>query len=183
MRIADQQAIRGRTAMLVTDWADSRHPPVTGETAEGLVEAIAVANVVADEARLNLHRWIDAARRVGLSWTEIGDALGISKQAAQQRFRPVGGDNDLPDDDGTRVVRLGANAFNEMTILREEGLNGHELMATGAFKLMFRPTRQRWDYARRIGGAAMIANMTDAGWTYVSSWLPFHYFKRLLPSD
>lgn len=48
------------------------------------------------------------ARRAGASWTQVGDALGITRQAAQQRFgaaeqhdpigsRPVGGgDRELP---------------------------------------------------------------------------------------
>lgn len=29
---------------------------------------------------------VSHARRAGASWTEIGDALGMSKQAAQQKF-------------------------------------------------------------------------------------------------
>lgn len=33
--------------------------------------------------------FVDAARRAGCSWTEIGAVLGVSKQAAQQRFVPV----------------------------------------------------------------------------------------------
>jgi Clp amino terminal domain, pathogenicity island component len=31
-------------------------------------------------------RFVDDARAVGCSWTQIGDVLGVSKQAAQQRF-------------------------------------------------------------------------------------------------
>jgi hypothetical protein len=30
---------------------------------------------------------VDRARRSGLSWSEIGDALGTTKQAVQQRYR------------------------------------------------------------------------------------------------
>lgn len=33
--------------------------------------------------------FVDAARRAGCSWKEIGSVLGVSKQAAQQRFVPV----------------------------------------------------------------------------------------------
>lgn len=182
MQISEQQIIREKTAAVVADWADSRHPPFIGETAEGFVEAITVAHLVADEARLGLHRWIDAARRTGLSWTEIGNALGISKQAAQQRFRPAEISENLSEDDDTMIVRVGANAFNEMTILREEGRNGNELVATGAFTLTFRPTDHAWEYCRRIGGAGMKADMKDAGWSHASSWLPFLYFKRPLRS-
>jgi hypothetical protein len=31
-------------------------------------------------------RYVQAARAEGRSWTQIGDVLGVSKQAAQQRF-------------------------------------------------------------------------------------------------
>jgi hypothetical protein len=29
---------------------------------------------------------VESARGAGASWTEVGDAIGISRQAAQQRF-------------------------------------------------------------------------------------------------
>jgi hypothetical protein len=37
-------------------------------------------------AELTLRRQVQAARRGGHSWEGIGYALGVSKQAAQQRF-------------------------------------------------------------------------------------------------
>ncbi len=183
MQLAEQQLIRNNTASLVTEWAGNRQPPFTGETLEGFADAIVAAHLVADEGRLSLHRWIDAARRTGLSWTDIGDALGISKQAAQQRFRSLGSDEDLAVGEGEEIVRLGATAFNEMSILREEGLKGHELIRTGALTLVFRPTERAWEYRRHIGSGAMIVDMKKAGWTHVSSWMPFHYFKRPIALD
>jgi len=182
MNFAEQQAIRKSTAAVMVEWANNRQPPFTGEITEEFRDAITAAYLVADEGRLDLQRWVDAARRSGLSWTDIGDALGISKQAAQQRFKL-----DIPDDrpdhaEGEKVVRLGAHAFNEMRILRQEGENGHELIDAGLLKLIFRKTGQKWEYMRRIGGVWMAdemrAEMRQAGWTYVSSWPPFHYFKR-----
>src|ERR1700690_4394874 len=32
--------------------------------------------------------FVDQARRAGASWTEIGQAMGVTKQAAQKRFVP-----------------------------------------------------------------------------------------------
>ena len=180
MRMIEQQALRERTSALVLDWAAARQPPFTGETAEGFLEAITVAHLVADEGRVGLHRWVDAARRAGLSWTEIGTALGISKQAAQQRFKSSEMSDDLTGDDGEEIVRLGATAFNEMSILRDEGRKGRELVRTGALTLVFRLTGNPWEYRRRVGMASMTAEMKKSGWIYVSSWIPFHYFKRPL---
>ncbi|WP_374956452.1 IS6 family transposase [Sphingomonas sp. PP-CE-3G-477] len=45
-------------------------------------------------------------------WTDIGNALGISKQAAQQRFKPAETSDDLPGYEGETIVRLGATAFD-----------------------------------------------------------------------
>ena len=181
MHILEQQAIRAKTSALVLDWAASREPPFTGETGEGFLEAITAAHLVADEGRVGLQRWVDAARRTGLSWTDIGSALGISKQAAQQRFKSTETADDLAGEDGEEIVRLGATAFNEMSILRDEGKKGRELVRTGALTLVFRPTSHPWEYRRRVGVVPMIAEMKSAGWIYVSSWIPFHYFKRPLP--
>ena len=178
MKILEQQAIRDQTANLMLNWAASRQPPFTGETREGFDDAIAVAHLVADEGRIGLHRWIDAARRSGLSWTDIGNALGISKQAAQQRFRSAEMEDELTGGEGEQVVRFGATAFNEMSILREEGMKGNELVRTGTLTLTFRPTAHAWEYRRRVGAAWMTAEMSNAGWTHVSTWLPFHYYKR-----
>jgi hypothetical protein len=177
--VQDEQAIRARVSGLVEAWAAERVPPFTGESAEGFAEAITVAHLVADEGRLTLQRWVDAARRTGLSWAEIGQALGISKQAAQQRFRPGELADEQLADSGDEIVRLGATAFNELKILREEGLRGRELMRVGALALVFRPSGRRWEYLRRVAPwAAPEAVQAAEGWTHVGSWLPFQYYKR-----
>lgn len=182
MNIAEEQAIRNRTAALLLEWAAGRQPPFTGETDESFADAIVAAHAVADEARIGLQRWIDAARRAGLSWTEIGAALGISKQAAQQRFRTAEpADETLGD--GEEVVRLGATAFNEIGMLRAEGQKGRELIRTGMLSLVFRPTAVKWEYSRRVGGAGLIAHMEEQGWILASTWLPFHYFKRPISAE
>lgn len=183
MNIEQQQTIRNKTSALVVDWANSQKPPFTGESAEGFAEAITAAHLVADEGRITLHRWIDAARRTGVSWADIGNVLGISKQAAQQRFKSSDGSEEQSSNEGEEIVRFGATAFNEMSILRAEGKKGNELVRTGALMLVFRPTCREWEYRRKIGNDSLTPAMRDAGWTYVSSWIPFHYFKRPMPAD
>lgn len=183
MKLIEEQMLREKTNGLVLEWARDRKPPFTGETADGFADAIVAAHLVADEGRSGLHRWIDAARRTGLSWTEIGAALGITKQAAQQRFRSGGQVDDTDVGDGEEIVRFGATAFNEMWMLRDEGRKGNELIRTGALTLVFRRTDQPWEYRRRIGMSSMMPEMKKDGWIYVSSWHPFHYFKREASPD
>jgi hypothetical protein len=179
IRPIDEQKLRSHAAAVTLEWVERRSPPFTGEHKGDFVEVIEAAHIVADESRLVLQRWVDAGRRAGMSWGEVGDALGITKQAAQQRFRsdPVADAIRAPD---LIEVRLGAHAFNEVGILRREGLDGHELVGTSALALVFRRSDHPWEYQRLIAVSAafVMGKMSRAGWTHVSSWFPFHYFKR-----
>jgi ATP-dependent Clp protease ATP-binding subunit ClpA len=62
--------------------ANSHDPLVLLET------AVAVAGRAGEAADALVNHHVGAARAAGLSWTEIGQQLGISKQAARQRFTP-----------------------------------------------------------------------------------------------
>ncbi|HYM56420.1 MAG TPA: Clp protease N-terminal domain-containing protein [Solirubrobacteraceae bacterium] len=57
-----------------------------GSPLERLGAASAVAGELRELGDLLLDRYVQAARAEELSWSQIGDALGVSKQAAQQRF-------------------------------------------------------------------------------------------------
>lgn len=51
------------------------------------LSALALLAQVESWQRVLLDRAVAEARRTGASWAEIGDAMGISKQAAHERFR------------------------------------------------------------------------------------------------
>lgn len=177
MLVAEENTLRERAAHLALTYREETHGRFTGVVLEDYAEMILAAHLVADETRLSLGRWVNAGRRAGMSWAEIGGLIGISKQAAQQRF----GDPDaarLDVEPGTISVRVGANAFNEMAMLRAEGDKGRELIGTGPWALTFRQSDQRWEHVRTTGIAPNITAMAPDGWRYVSSWFIFHYFKR-----
>ena len=54
--------------------------------------AVMVADHLGDVADHLIGHFVDQARRSGASWTEIGRSMGVSKQAAQQRFVAKGPD-------------------------------------------------------------------------------------------
>lgn len=58
--------------------------------ADGPLERLTAANDLAGQLHARAHElldhYVDHARANGSSWSEIGCALGTSKQAAQQRF-------------------------------------------------------------------------------------------------
>jgi hypothetical protein len=53
-----------------------------------LATAASMMRDVGDNVDATLGYFVDQARRAGHSWSEIGEALGVSKQAAQQRHGP-----------------------------------------------------------------------------------------------
>lgn len=65
---------------------------LTGEELANLpehtdVSALGNAAALLSAADRALHTLVDDARAAGASWAQIGEVLGISRQAAQQRFR------------------------------------------------------------------------------------------------
>jgi hypothetical protein len=63
-----------------------------GDPLTRLRTAAGIAAAVTEAADAALGYFVDQARRAGHSWAEIGEALGVSKQAAQQRqVRLTGG--------------------------------------------------------------------------------------------
>lgn len=177
MNIQHESKIRERAAHLALTVHEEAVGPFEGKSVDDYAAMIVAAHIAADESRLSLHRWVDAGRRAGMSWSDIGALIGVSKQGAQQRF---GGPSDdfAPSGTDQISVRLGATAFNELGMLREEGLKGRELMSTGPLVLTFRQTDRTWEHIRTTGIGPDVKGMKEQGWIYVSSWFVFHYFKR-----
>jgi Clp amino terminal domain, pathogenicity island component len=60
------------------------HPD--GGPLENLSDAIAVSAQLDEQSDALIGHFVDQARRSGASWSQIGAGMGVSKQAAQQRF-------------------------------------------------------------------------------------------------
>jgi ATP-dependent Clp protease ATP-binding subunit ClpA len=66
------------------------HPD--GGPLENVADAFAVAAQLNEQSDALLGYFVDQARKSGASWSQIGAAMGVSKQAAQKRFvLPEGG--------------------------------------------------------------------------------------------
>ena len=63
------------------------HPD--GGPLENVSDAFAVSSQMDEQADALLGYFVDQARRSGMSWSQIGSAMGVSKQAAQKRFVPT----------------------------------------------------------------------------------------------
>ncbi|NLU84236.1 Clp protease N-terminal domain-containing protein [Rhodococcus sp. HNM0569] len=59
---------------------------VHDDALERVSDAVLTAEHLGDVADHLIGHFVDQARRSGASWTDIGQAMGVSKQAAQKRF-------------------------------------------------------------------------------------------------
>jgi hypothetical protein len=185
MNAIEEHKLRSLVADLVIDrFSMGDIGTFDGASADDFRHLIRAAYVVSDEAGHSLHRWVDAGRHAGLSWADVGDVLGVSRQAAQQRFSGTRSIEESPSrtpvDPSELIVRKGMNAFNEVAALEDEGRNGNELVGAAVLKLFFVPRARPWENARvtAFRGKAVIQEYEDAGWTYALTWYPFHYFTR-----
>jgi len=91
---------------------------VHDEPLERLIDAALAAEHLGELADHLLGHFVDQARRSGASWTEIGQSLGVTKQAARKRFVPKGLDEGLDPSEGFR--RFTARARNVVVAAQEE---------------------------------------------------------------
>lgn len=91
------------------------HPD--GSEFDHLSDAVALAHQLGDLGDHLVGHFVDQARRSGASWTDIGQYLGVTKQAAQKRFVPRETDElDFPE--GGRLSRFTPRARNVIVAAR-----------------------------------------------------------------
>jgi hypothetical protein len=91
--------------------------------------AAEVSGEITSTADLLLGHFFDAARHAGRSWAEIGAALGVTKQGAQQRF--VDRDATTPSAEDQLLVGYTVRARASVARAREEAVEmGHNYVGT-----------------------------------------------------
>jgi hypothetical protein len=92
------------------------HPE--GDVLDSLSDAIRVSGRIEDQADALIGYFVDQARRAGASWSQIGESMGVSKQAAQQRF--VGRPADIVTGGAGRLFeRFAPRARNALRVSRQ----------------------------------------------------------------
>jgi len=158
--------------------AHARFSHSDGPDADSLLKVVDACSLAIEECSLLQRDAIHQARRAEVSWSAIGEHMGITRQAAQQRFAP----ESVEEPAGNLRMIKGATAFNEMQILAAEGKAGFHLVGFGAAFLVVKPSRQVWEHRREtVLGWRERARLEAAGWSYVGGWFPFQYFKRVKP--
>lgn len=201
---ADAARVREGVADAIVGGPDGLRRTLQSDPASFLA-LVAAARVGADEADRLLHQAVTGARQAGHSWEAIGSLLGVSRQAAQQRFaaapggardtrgaedargardaRGAAGEAGAAEDPAAaeRRVLTGVTAFTEMALLEAEGARGWHLVGFGPLYLVVERSPQRWAHRRlTLPSRASQRRLERDGWVAVGTWFPFRYFKRAL---
>ena len=138
------------------------------------------ARVAAEQTSSLLRDAVASARGAGHSWDTIGRLLGVSRQAAQQRFGAAG-PAPAPTRDGVaeRRVLTPLTAFTEMAVLEREGLAGWHVVEFGPLFHVVEASPHRWQHRRTPWSPGAVRRMAAEGWTRVPGpTFPWGYFKR-----
>jgi hypothetical protein len=92
-----------------------------GSPLEHLSDAVDSSARLGEVADHLIGHFVDQARRSGATWTEIGQYMGVSKQAAQQRFIPRGSqDMDVPKGFLGRFTRRARRVVEEARTVAQD---------------------------------------------------------------
>lgn len=128
-----------------------------------------------DQTNRLLHAAVSSARAAGSSWEAIGSALGMTRQAAQQRF------GHKPPDAGPTEHRqlVGLTAFNEMDQLNEWGRHGWHSVGFGPRFHDVEHSSTQWEHKRAVVGSRKARELETEGWERIGSmWFPWIYLKQ-----
>ena len=101
------------------EYVKTQHPG--SDPLQDLEHAMMIAGHLGDVADHLIGHFVDQARRAGASWTDIGQHMGVTKQAAQKRFVPrVPEDLDLDLDVDANFSRFTARARKAVIDAQEE---------------------------------------------------------------
>ena len=141
-------------------------------TVDDHLALVAASARAEDEARRLLQRSVAAARAGGASWALIGAELGMSRQAAQQRFGAVSSSA------GESERWLGpVTAFDELAELEIAGRQGWHTVEAGMLSHRMVRTDTQWEHRRILWRGSLAAETAD-GWRVGCRAFPWIYLIR-----
>jgi hypothetical protein len=148
---------------------------------QAYLRLVASTRVAAEQTSKLLREAIDGARAAGHSWDTIGRLLGVSRQAAQQRFgNNLGAVDDLSmPGRPARKMLTPLTAFDEMLVLEREGRRGWHSIDYGTLYHLVEASPWQWQHRRIMWGSPSRKRLQDEGWQLIkTSTFPWGYYKR-----
>jgi len=147
-----------------------------GDDPQAHLDLVVLTHRAHDEVGELLRSAVVAARSAGWSWEAIGGSLGMSRQAAQQRFNHVA-TAEIEFDDNRRLV--GLTTMREMGELNAWGRHGWHSVGYGPMFHDLQCSTTQWQHRRVVVGSRAARDLERAGWERIGTmWFPWIYFKR-----
>ncbi|MDQ6839508.1 MAG: hypothetical protein M3137_14580 [Actinomycetota bacterium] len=174
-RIDDRCADRIREEITEAVSAGVRDTPHHEREVQMLV--LAATQVGSEHAQGLLRQSVAAARHAGQSWATIGEQLGVTKQAAQQRFASADEAAAGPRQHLLKPV----TAFDEMDKLAIAGAYGWNSVSFGWLYHLLEESDQQWEHRRdAFPLPGNRSRLESQGWTHIGTTYPWQYLKRPL---
>jgi hypothetical protein len=152
---------------------------------DAYLRLVSASRAAAEETSRLLRDSINGARAAGHSWDTLGRLLGVSRQAAQQRFstttQPAAGPVDDSDGAPVRKVLSPLTAFDEMAALAVEGRRGWHSVDYGTLFHLVEHSDRQWEHRRLLWTPGNMARrrLEAEGWVLIRDMtFPWGYFKR-----
>ncbi|ASD21618.1 MULTISPECIES: hypothetical protein [Cryobacterium] len=161
---------------------------------DAYLRLVGASRTAAEETSRLLRDSINGARAAGHSWDALGRVLGVSRQAAQQRFSsasqtgsagPAAAAHDGEPGHPRRKVLSPVTAFDEMAILAIEGRRGWHVVDYGTLYHVLEASDRQWEHRRLLWtpGNAARRHLEAEGWRLVGeTTFPWGYYTRALDS-
>lgn len=148
--------------------------PNTDADARSLMALVVLTARAEGELRVLLREAVASARAAGASWEAVGTELGMTRQAAQQRF---GLTDTIGMPTGRRVLGP-VTALTEMAELRLAGQRGWHSVEFSALRHVIEPSATQWEHRRVTMLGTARARLEREGWQVIGTWFPWVYLKR-----
>lgn len=147
------------------------------EDAQDHLEIVRRTAQAAVDVEMLMHQAVHAARAAGHSWSTLGAELGMSRQAAQQRFGSRRGAADESTASGEERWLGPVTAFDEMAELEIAGRQGWRTVGAGMLKHRVRRTDTQWEH-RRVAWTGAVRGWEAEGWEVALRSFPWVYLVR-----
>lgn len=139
------------------------------------LELVALARAARSETDVLLAAAVASARGAGCTWEQVGAVLGMTRQAAQQRYGRAAA-TEAPTTPSRRVLQP-LTAFNEMAVLTRAGRYGWHCVGFGVLMHVVERDDRQWEHARTSFGG----RPGGSGWERVpGAWGWWTYWTRPL---
>jgi hypothetical protein len=128
------------------------------------------------EVRALLQQSINSARSAGQSWSAIGETLGLSRQAVQQRFGKDGDSGRTAPEPDQRWLGP-VTAFDEMRELKLAGELGWRTVEAKMFYHLVERTPTQWEHRRTVWSGP-VKRLEKDGWEVAVLAFPWVYLVR-----